>query len=136
MTIAVATELSDQLLEMFTDATTAASHHRGGQAMLSAILDDEEPESFLRSAIARNQVWTAQVGDDLSGFVVCRDGLIETVYVKKEFRRRGVATDLVRAVIDASTEQLDAYALPGDRATKSFFESLGWKARLLTMRGA
>ena len=32
-------------------------------------------------------------------------------------------------------EPLDAFALPGDRATKSLFESLGWKARLLTMRG-
>ena len=29
-----------------------------------------------------------------------------------------------------------AWALPGDRATKSLYESVGWKARLLTMRGA
>jgi hypothetical protein len=31
---------------------------------------------------------------------------------------------------------VDAYALPGDRAMKSLYESIGWKARLLTMRGA
>jgi hypothetical protein len=34
-----------------------------------------------------------------------------------------------------ATPPLDAFALPGDRAMKSLYESIGWKARLITMRG-
>ncbi|MHB1208630.1 MAG: GNAT family N-acetyltransferase [Acidimicrobiales bacterium] len=136
MSIAVATQVGDELVAMFTHAANTASHHRGGAAMLESILAHEEPASFLRAAVARNEVWVAHVGNDLSGFVLCRNGLIETVYVNKGSRRQGIATRLVRAVIDAAPQSLDAYALPGDRATKSFYESLGWKARLLTMRDA
>lgn len=136
MSSTAATQVSDELVDLFTHAIDAASHHRGGKAMLASILADQEPESFLRLAIARNEVWISRAGESLSGFVLCRNGLIETVYVSKAFRRQGIATQLVKAVIEAHPQPLDASALPGDRATKSFYESLGWKARLLTMRDA
>lgn len=136
MSIAAATQLSDELVALFTHATRLAAHHRGGEAMLESILANDDPESFLRGAIARNEVWIAQTDQDLMGFALCRNGLIETVYVNKASRRQGIATQLVRAIMQATQQPLDAYALPGDRATKSFYESLGWKARLLTMRDA
>ncbi|MHB1087972.1 MAG: GNAT family N-acetyltransferase [Acidimicrobiales bacterium] len=136
MSITVATQLNDELIDLFAQATSSASHHRGGTAMLESILADVEPESFLRVAISRNEVWISKMGESLAGFVLCRNGLIETVYVSKAFRRQGIATQLVKAVVKAVPQPLDANALPGDRATKSFYESLGWKARLLTMRDA
>lgn len=136
MNIAAATQVSEELLTLFSDAQNAASHHRGGAAMLDSVLSSDEPESFLRNAIARNEVWIAQSDRGLVGFALCRNSLIEAVYVDKSSRRQGIATQLVTALMHATDKTLDAYALPGDRATKSFFESLGWKARLLTMRDA
>ncbi len=61
---------------------------------------------------------------------------IEAIYVAHGFRRQKVATILVKTLLASDTPPVDAYALPGDRAMKSLYESLGWKARLLTMRGA
>jgi len=49
-------------------------------------------------------------------------------------RRRGIASAFIVALRASGVEVVDARALPGDRGTKSLFESLGWKARLLTMR--
>ncbi len=135
MSVELATEVTDALAELFTHALTIAANHRGGPAMLQSILADEEPRDFLEGVIARNELWTARAGENIIGFALCRNGLIEAVYVQKSSRRQGVGTSLVRAAQDVLPEPVDAYALPGDRATKSLYESLGWKARLLTMRG-
>jgi len=135
MSVELATEVTDALTELFSRALSTASNHRGGPAMLHSILLDEEPRAFLEAVVARNELWTAQAGQSLVGFALCRNGLIEAVYVQKSSRRQGVGTSLVRAIQTALSEPVDAYALPGDRATKSFYESLGWKARLLMMRG-
>jgi hypothetical protein len=56
--------------------------------------------------------------------------------VAHDFRRTKIATTMVRTLLESATPPVDAYALPGDRAMKSLYESIGWKARLLTMRGA
>ena len=136
MNVEPVAEVTDGLVVLFSQATNAAMAHRGGPAMWQSILCDMGPEEFLHAAIARNELWIAQMGDNLVGLAVCRNGLIEVVYVQKSSRRQGVGTSLIRAVLMSVREPVDAYALPGDRATKSFYESLGWKARLLTMRGA
>lgn len=136
MSIVCPTAVTDELRALFKHATDAASNHRGGTAMLRSILADQEPEAFLRGVIARTELWTAHDGASLIAFALCRNGLLEAVYVQKLSRRHGVGTALVRTILTAVSKPVDAYALPGDRATKSFYESLGWKARLLTMRGA
>jgi hypothetical protein len=64
-----------------------------------------------------------------------RDGVVEGVFVDPRRRRQHVATELLRAVTMGEGAPRDGYALPGDRGMKSLYESLGWKARLLTMRG-
>lgn len=43
---------------------------------------------------------------------------------------------IVAALRDRGCVGVDAWALPGDRATKNFFESFGLKARLLTAHRA
>ena len=42
---------------------------------------------------------------------------------------------LLHELVVGENPPKDGYALPGDRGMKSLYESLGWKARLLTMRG-
>jgi hypothetical protein len=42
---------------------------------------------------------------------------------------------MLNAMAQSANPPVDGLALPGDRATKSLYESFGWKARLLTMRG-
>jgi GNAT superfamily N-acetyltransferase len=84
--------------------------------------------------VSSGGLFVAREHHTVVGFALRRDGVLEAVYVKKHSRRQGIARALINTVISSSSEPLDAYALPGDRATKSLYESFGWKARLLTMR--
>lgn len=64
-------------------------------------------------------------------------GVLEAIYVEPGARQVGVAEamlDLVVSWCDArGLLGLDAPALPGNRAAKSFFEDNGFQARLLVM---
>jgi len=64
-------------------------------------------------------------------------GSIDELYVEASSRRRGVGRALTKALLDWCLLQgcvgVDAPALPGDRAAKSFFENAGFTARLLVM---
>ena len=64
-------------------------------------------------------------------------GLIQDLYVEPEARSVGLGemllNDLLAFFSARGIVEVDASALPGDRATKNFFESAGFKARLLIM---
>lgn len=65
-------------------------------------------------------------------------GRFEVLYVEEGARGLGVGAALVASALSWAAElgcsSLDGLALPGDRATKSFFEEHGFVTRLLVMR--
>jgi GNAT superfamily N-acetyltransferase len=93
-------------------------------------------DELLTDVVDSSSLWTYLEEGELKGFCVCRSGVVEAVYVAHGSRRQKIATKLVRTLLERDDAPVDAYALPGDRGMKSLYESLGWKARLLTMRGA
>ena len=66
-----------------------------------------------------------------------RRGRIDCCYVDEDARGVGVGTALMEAAVawcEASgCAEVDALALPGDRATKQRLEAAGFAARLLTL---
>jgi len=72
-----------------------------------------------------------QVGE---GRPICR---IRALYVEPEAREVGAGEALVEAAcafaVRAGAGGIDAYALPGAREVKNFFESAGFVARLIVM---
>jgi GNAT superfamily N-acetyltransferase len=64
-------------------------------------------------------------------------GCIEGCYVERDARGVGVGTALMQAAVawcrDRGCREVDALALPGDRATKQRLEAAGFTARLLTL---
>jgi len=66
-----------------------------------------------------------------------RRGLIECCYVEPGARGVGVGTALMDAAVawcaTRGCSEVDALALPGDRATKQRLEATGFTARLLTL---
>ena len=90
-------------------------------------------DDLLEVLLSQGALWTASEGELIMGFVVYRSQMVEAVYVDPLFRRQGVARTLVSSLRELTAPPLDAFALPGDRAMKSLYESFGWKARLLTM---
>ncbi len=127
----------DHLIEgAFTRATTA----RGGHALLTQLwgssIDLESLRSSVAAEIEHGHVWIATEGTEVIAGAVVRDACVQVIWVVPVRRRRRVATTILSALLESDAAPVDALALPGDRATKSLYESVGWKARLLTMRGA
>jgi GNAT superfamily N-acetyltransferase len=63
--------------------------------------------------------------------------VVEDLYVEPEARRVGVGRALMTALVEhaeaAGCGGIEAEALPGDRATKNFFEGFGLVARKITV---
>ncbi len=63
--------------------------------------------------------------------------VVRAVYVEAEARGVGLGEAMLHLVIAWAEAEgcagVDAYALPGNRPAKAFFEDLGFTARLLTM---
>jgi ribosomal protein S18 acetylase RimI-like enzyme len=91
-------------------------------------------------------VFVGTIDDVVVGYVAVRAehlrsgdalGVIEDLHVLPDAREVGVGEALVGVVLPWCEARdcvgVDALALPGNRATKNFFESFGFKARLLTV---
>lgn len=92
----------------------------------------------------RKGLWIARLSGAAVGFALAElrelddGGLVAEVralYVLKEARGVGVGESLMKTLLDwaarAGAEGVDSIALPGDRATKNFFEQFGVKARAI-----
>ena len=120
---------SDELLKLFEEAVAGVHRQRGGEAFLESLGVDETTLDVL---LKEESLWVA-TSDGLQGFGVCSRRVIMGIYVGSSQRRQGIGRALANEMMRACSP-VDAYALPGDRAMKSLYESFGWKARLLTMR--
>ena len=110
-----------------------------------------DPAASLRLALtdARFDVLTGRFDDVVVGFAVMREdrladgsrlGVIEDIVVTPEARGVGVGEALIDAVIGAARQRgcvgVDALVLPGNRASKNFFETAGLTARAIVVHRA
>lgn len=145
---ATASDLTE-LARLWREAVADLAHLRGGRA-LADTLDPPRLEDFLAGAIeAPDRMIVVGLVDDVAvGLASVRAGRhperplgdLELIYVEPAGRRVGVAATMLDVVAARCYEWgmlgLDAPALPGDRAAKSFFEAHGYTARLLVMHRA
>ena len=136
MNVTLVSVVTPELETLWDHAHKDVVVKRGGPALLRTLCGSTNENDLLDEVVASKSLWSIDDDEQLIGFVVCREQVVEAIYVAHSFRRQKVATTLVHALLAGATPPVDAYALPGDRAMKSLYESLGWKARLLTMRGA
>jgi GNAT superfamily N-acetyltransferase len=122
------------LESLFQRALDEATNQRGGALLTETVLAGRTTRQVLAEAVKLGSLVGARNGEVTVGFALVSHGVVIVVFVDRDFRRQGVARRILNAVIGSHRDVLDAYALPGDRATKSLYESFGWKARLLTMR--
>ncbi len=129
----------DPLGPLATALADRARTTRGGRAVMEELwgsaLTAAELAGVLETERAAGHVWVARRGDEIVAGALVTGGCVRGIWVQPDHRRRHVGARLLRAILDDGDPPRDAWALPGDRATKSLYESVGWKARLLTMRG-
>lgn len=106
----------------------------------------ELPELPADWANAARRVWLGGLYDTELGYLIAtaapiasgaKVGVIEGIYVERDARGCGIGERMLGLSIDWFRSQgcvgVEATALPGERATKNFFEEHGLKARLLTV---
>jgi GNAT superfamily N-acetyltransferase len=130
-------------LQLLGEALSQATSMRGGPALVGGASaadllarweDGSAPAGLFVGEYEGAVVGVlAVVAQDAAG----KRGQIECCYVDRGARGVGVGTALMEAAIawcEASGyEEVDALALPGDRATKQRLEAAGFTARLLTL---
>ena len=124
------------------------SDSKGGPLYLRREGRPEPVERSLTAAIASDEhhvvvggIDAATVGYAVVRVEVLRDGarlgVVEDLYVEPEARDVGVGEAMMDDVVGWCRSQgcigLDALALPGERATKNFFERFGLVARAIVV---
>jgi GNAT superfamily N-acetyltransferase len=130
-----ASSASDELRGLWDHALKRLRSHRGGPELYDTIRREIDEDALLDHVVAVGALWTIADESRLLGFALVRDDVVEGVFVDHDHRRHHVATTLLQALVVGEDPPKDGFALPGDRGMKSLYESMGWKARLLTMRG-
>lgn len=137
-----------RLADLFRIALDELTPTRGG-AVFAVREARSEPvevsfeESFDDGASA---LWAGTIDDVIVGYASARnerlrDGsslaVVEDLFVEAGARSVGVGEALITEVLAWAADQgcagVDATALPGNRATKNFFEGSGFSARLIVM---
>jgi GNAT superfamily N-acetyltransferase len=124
--------ITPEVLALAQRAAGEIASERGGAALLEA-LGHEEGE--LEAMANRGEIVVVRRDEAVVALAVVRERILCALFVDATARRQGVAREVVRSLLETPGAPRDAWALPGDRAMKSLYESIGWRARLLTMRG-
>ncbi len=138
----------DRIAELFRLAISELEPTRGGRVFAVREARAEPVETELRAALIddRRGLWAGTIDDVVIGYAAThmedlrdgyRLGVVDDLFVEPGARGVGVGealmTELLRWGEAQSCSGLDATALPGNRATKNFFEGSGFTARLLVM---
>jgi len=140
-----------RLVALGEELVGATRAHRGGGLLI-------DPEGSGEAFAGRAGGWAARMGDGQSlvlvgtldgavvGFALShvedrvghgRRGLLDACYVEPAARGVGVGHLLLDGSLgwmgERGCRSVDGVALPGDRGAKNFYETAGFKARLLTM---
>jgi GNAT superfamily N-acetyltransferase len=132
-----------RLAELEADARVAVAGQRGGPLLLvhDARAFDADLVGNPGALVAVGHIDDVPVGYA----VVVREtlgdgtqlGVLQALYVQPEAREVGVGEAMMDLVVEWCAERavrgIDAVALPGDRATKNFFERFGLTARAIVV---
>ena len=128
----------DELIRLQERLRSELGHQKGGPALLATA---ESPDATVVGTWV-GLIGSVPVGLATAGLVVQHDGdlraVVDLLYVEPEARAVGVGSAMMRSVrqwaLEHGAAAIDAMVLPGDRASKNFFERHGLVARAITVR--
>lgn len=124
-------------------AAREISQRRGGPELLRELEHDNSANVLMKS-IGLVALWSTVKVGYLHCRIVARGeahlvGVLDCLYVDIEFRRLGLGTHLVEGIskllIEQGCTEVEIVVLPGDAHAKNLFESFGYKARAIVMKG-
>jgi ribosomal protein S18 acetylase RimI-like enzyme len=83
----------------------------------------EEDSRFFREAILpRSDIWVADDGAALLGFMALEGSYIDRLYIHPEHQRRGIGTALMRKAMDLSPDGLQLHTHVKNTQARAFYE--------------
>jgi GNAT superfamily N-acetyltransferase len=137
-----------RLTELCRAALAQLTAGRGGALLVEHQCRSEPVERTLDRALRddAHSAWVGTIDDEIVGYSMARTetlsggtnlGVVEALFVESGARAVGVGEALMDVLmgwfVDRGCTGVDTVALPGDRQSKNFFESSGFKARLIVM---
>ncbi len=145
--LALPTDL-DVLENFAAEAVHEQTENRGGTIWSKRDTRNPPYRASLESVLNNpdEDIWIGLIDDVPVGYAVAAVemlrtgetlGIISDIWIEPQAREVGVGEELINVIIRWCTERncigIYSMALPGNRATKNFFETFGFKARLLTV---
>ena len=131
------------LVDMARSARQEQSERRGGPLLVARHCRPEPLDLAFSEALEdpSTGLWAGAIDGVPVGYaLVSADGevaVIEELHVEPEARAVGVGESILDSIVAWAKEVgctgIDAFALPGARETKNFFETFGMTARLLVL---
>ena len=131
------------LVDLARTARSEQADHRGGPLLVARHCRAEPLDLAFSEALAdpTTSLWAGTIDGVPVGYaLVSADGevaVVEELHVEPQARAVGVGEAILDAVVawanDLGCTGIDAFALPGARDTKNFFETFGLTARLLVL---
>jgi ribosomal protein S18 acetylase RimI-like enzyme len=88
----------------------------------------EDMALFRENIWPRNDVWVADTGDDLLGFLAMQNTYIDRLYVSPKAQRHGVGSALLRHAKTLSPERLELHTHQKNLPACKFYEKHGFQA--------
>ena len=138
----------DRLAELAELAVAEQRSARGGYVWSRRDIRSTPYRVSLESAFhdPDQELWVGTIDDVVLGYAVCRlevlrtgefHGVLDDFFVEPDAREVGIGEAMIDLIVAWCRERqcigIDAFALPGNRETKNFFETFGFKARLITV---
>src|SRR4051812_7156837 len=90
---------------------------------LSDLHDAGEDRAYLSGVVLpANDVWVAEAGTEVAGFIAFRDGWVNHLYVAPRFQGRGVGSELL-AIARRENQTLQLWAFEANEPAIRFYEN-------------
>jgi ribosomal protein S18 acetylase RimI-like enzyme len=117
----------DEVIAVWHSARKATHTAIGIETERGLTLDDSR-RIFRVDVAPRCQLWVAERGGEILGFLAIRGSYIDRMYVKPSAQRRGVGTALVAKAQELSPGGLELHTHQRNRRARDFYEKQGFVA--------
>jgi GNAT superfamily N-acetyltransferase len=94
--------------------------------------DDEVREWIARELVAQHETWVADVDGEVVGLMALRDDWIEQLYLRPDWRRRGLGPRFVALAKERSPGGLQLWCFQVNEPASRFYERNGFVPAELT----
>jgi GNAT superfamily N-acetyltransferase len=102
---------------------------RGAVEFMPTVHTDDEIRGWIASVLVPNlEVWVAEVGGRISGFVALDGEMLDQLFIAPNLQRQGIGDRLLNKAKELSPRRLRLYTFQKNAPARHFYEARGFVA--------